>query len=141
MYTATFKSTPSRTAVPGDQRHRQADLQGPTAKHEGTHLSDQVARQLQADEEHEEDDADLPHLLDQFEVVDQAKRVGTHNDTSNEVADDGDETDPLRDIAEECRCSDGDRQFLHEGWRSYSEDGYQCRHAVGPYSVKLITWC
>ena len=55
--------------------------------------------EVQADAEHQQDDADLGELLGQLAVGDEAGRVRPDDDAGEQVADDRREAEPLRDVA------------------------------------------
>jgi hypothetical protein len=55
--------------------------------------------ELQADAEHQQDDADLRELLCEVDVSGVARSVRADNDTGDEVANDRRKAKPLREIA------------------------------------------
>jgi hypothetical protein len=67
---------------------------------------------LQADAEHKEDDADLGQLFGDVAVGHKAGRVRTHERAGQQVAHDGREAGPLRQVAEHERGGEraGQRQ-------------------------------
>ena len=67
---------------------------------------------LQADAEHQQDDADLGKLLGQVDVGDEPGRVGSDGDAREKVADNRRQAGSLREVAEDERCGQaaGERQ-------------------------------
>ena len=59
--------------------------------------------EVQADAEHQQDDADLGELLRQRAVGDEARRVRADEQPGEQVADDRRQPEPVRDVAEDQR--------------------------------------
>jgi hypothetical protein len=59
--------------------------------------------ELQADAEHQQDDADFGQLLGQRRVGNEARRVRPDERAGQEIADDRRQTDPLGDVSQEQR--------------------------------------
>jgi hypothetical protein len=59
--------------------------------------------EVQADAEHEQDDADLRHLLRQVPVGDEPRRVRADDDAGQQVADDRREPQSLGDVPQDQR--------------------------------------
>jgi hypothetical protein len=59
--------------------------------------------ELQADAEHQQDDADFGQLLGQRRVGDEARRMRSDERTGQEIADDGREANPLGEISQDKR--------------------------------------
>ena len=57
--------------------------------------------ELQADAEHQQDDADFGELLGEMDIGCVARRVGADHDAGDEVADDRRKAKPLREISAE----------------------------------------
>ena len=76
--------------------------------------------ELQADAEHQQDDADFRELFGDASVGDESGSVGADGDAGEQVADDRREAEALRDVAEDERRSEapGKRQdeveIVHE---------------------------
>ena len=71
--------------------------------------------ELQADAEHQQDDADLGQLLGQRGVGDEAGRVRADERPGQQVADDRRQAEPLREVAEDQRRAEAARQRQDEG--------------------------
>ena len=109
--------------VPADQA---AQAGGDEALDKGAghrHLPDrgQVAEfEMQADAEHQQDDADFGKLIGQRLIGDEARRVGTDDQPGQQIADDRREPQALRQITQHDRRreSAGQRQqqveFVHK---------------------------
>ena len=66
--------------------------------------------ELQADAEHQQDDADLRQLLGQGRVGDEAGRVRADQRAGEQVADDGRKPEALRDVAQDQRGAEASGQ-------------------------------
>ena len=74
---------------------------------------------LQADAEHQQDDADFGELLGELGVRDEAGRMRSDGDAGEQVADDRRQAEPMREIAEDERRAEAagqredESEFFH----------------------------
>ena len=89
------------TATPSERRDEAlADRAGDGDVADGEQV---VEVEVQADAEHQQDDADLGELLGERGVADEAGGVRADRDAGEQIADDGREAEPLRDAAQHPR--------------------------------------
>ena len=86
--------------------------------------------ELQADAEHQQDDADFGELLGEMRVGDEAGRVGTDDDAGEQVADDRRQAEPLRDVADDQRGAEAGRERQDEPGFRHVIDGSSPTPAV-----------
>lgn len=65
---------------------------------------------LQADAEHQQDDADFRELLGYFRVGDKSRRVRTDQRAGEQVAHDWGETGSMREVTKDEGCGETSRQ-------------------------------
>ena len=65
---------------------------------------------LQSDAEHQQDDADVGELLGEARVGDEAGRIRSDRHSGKQVADEGRESEPLREVTERQRGGETGRQ-------------------------------
>ncbi len=79
-------------------------------------------RELQADAEHQQDDADFGELIGDALIGDEARRERTDNDAGKKVADQRRGLEPMRDDAE--------REGEHEADHNGGDERCMLRHGV-----------
>ena len=97
------RSSSSRThvAMSGAEHRRDRALRDRARHRDAAHGQQFLDMELQADAEHQQDDADLGELLGDFRVGDESRRVRADQRTGEKVADDRREAGALREIAED----------------------------------------
>ena len=106
---ATPKTMPAAQAPAGAVDHERAERGGDQALHDRAGDRDApdgeqiLDVELQADAEHQQDDADLGELLGERAIGDEPGRVRADDEPGDEVADDRRELQPLGDVAADQR--------------------------------------
>ena len=121
------KIEPGRPVPSERPREQRAQHRGDRALRDGAGNGDAPDREqfldveLQADAEHQQDDADLRQLLGQRRVGDEARRVRADQRAGEQVADDRRQAEALRDVAQDERGRRGLRLASGSGrmhaWR------------------------
>ena len=100
------KIRPRRPVPPERAREQRAQNRGDRALRDGARDGDAPDREqfldveLQADAEHQQNDADLRELLGQRGVGDEARRVRADERPGQQVADDRRQPEPLGEVAQ-----------------------------------------
>ena len=93
-------------------------LQDRAGDRDAPHRQQFVEMELQAHTEHQQDDADFCELLRKMHVRGVSRRVGTHDDAREQVADDRRQAKPLRDVAtDESGAQPGRKRENEPGFR------------------------
>ena len=113
-------------AKPDAEHRRDGDLHDGAGHRDQAHRPQVFQREMQADAEHQQDDADLGQLAGQRLIGDEAGRIGPERYAGEQVADERRYADALRDGAE------------NEGEAEPHDDGGDERGVVRHASGRLI---
>ena len=90
---------PAASADPGTEYRRDAALDERAGNRDRANGQQLLDVELQADAEHQQDDADLGELLGEMLVRDEARRVRADQQPREEIADDGRQAEPMGQVA------------------------------------------
>ncbi len=107
----------------GDQRQGERRLERAAEQERPPHLAQPGERQLEADDEEEEDDADLGEELDRLGVVDQAERGGADQHPGHEQPDQRRQAQPVADQHHQHRGAEDRDRLLEEVPQFHGRDG------------------
>ena len=120
-YEACHETPPGCICHSGAQCRGDETLDDRARNSDAAHREQILDMKLQANAEHQQDDADLRELFRQRAIGDEPWRVWTHENAGDEVTDDGRESQPLRDVA----ANEGGDQTSGQG-----EDQVEFVHAL-----------
>src|SRR5256886_4437025 len=115
------------------EHHREADLGSAPGDDLPSHLSQPAQGELDADGKEQQDDADFREALHLVRVGDQAERVGTEQDTSDDEPREGRKLDTVEQQDDEQGDGKDDRQVLEDGVLAHGGSWYVI--ASGPVGV------
>ncbi len=120
---------------PGPQRRRQRDLHDRPRHGDGAHRQQVLEREMQADAEHQQDDAHLGQLQRQMLVGDEAWRVRADQHAGEQIADERRDAEAVGERAEDERKpetgDDGGDQGRVMRHRRRGPSGRQCVEVPG----------